>query len=445
MKNHRTLHFFYSLGLLLASLAEANAVVPTVSVTVTPNNSPTVVQSGGGNVDLTIVVANSDPAGQGFDLWTVLTLPDGSVRGGGLPDQITLPASWNASGARTELIDGLDPEGLYTYTANIGIYPGTVWSSSSFVIEKAPASPPGGGLGWYQQVSGTNRVLTDIQFVSDQIGWAVGSSNTIIHTTDGGDNWYPQSNPPSSNYAGVHFIDQLNGWVVGSAGQIVHTSDGGNTWTEQVTNTSNAFNGVFFSDANNGWAVGGKPQTFTAAYSLIYGTDDGGISWRRQYRGSGEPPLKKVLFVNKEVGWAIGERGNILRTTSGGKEWTKQSSGTQVQLYDVHFISESEGWIAGRDGILLHTTNAGESWAAVSVGHNNAINGVHFTDSSQGWIITSDGGNPRVMVTGDGGNSWQFQNFVPPYALTSLQFTNSLNGWATDYRGNIYHTTSGGQ
>ncbi len=197
--------------------------------------------------------------------------------------------------------------------------------------------------------------------------------------------------------------------------------------------------------SNNGWAVGGKSRTFTAPYSFVYGTTDGGMTWHQQYYGSNQPKLSKVFFVDKEVGWAIGEGGNILRTTSGGKEWSSQNSGTLVQLYDVNFVSKNEGWIVGRDGVLLHTTNTGESWTAVSVGHNNSINSVHFTDATQGWITTSDGSSPRIMYTSDGGSSWQFQNFVPLYALTSIYFTDSLNGWVTDYRGNIYHTTSGGQ
>src|SRR6266545_3157140 len=45
---------------------------------------------------------------------------------------------------------------------------------------------------WDVQPSGVGDDLKDVTFVSPTVGWAVGSNNTIIKTTDGGWTWQRQ-------------------------------------------------------------------------------------------------------------------------------------------------------------------------------------------------------------------------------------------------------------
>src|SRR6266513_3064886 len=69
---------------------------------------------------------------------------------------------------------------------------------------------------------------------ADLIGWAVGDSGTIVHTSNGGSIWSPQTSGTSQALLGVAFPDVTNGWAVGSAGTILHTSNGGTTWSPQT-------------------------------------------------------------------------------------------------------------------------------------------------------------------------------------------------------------------
>lgn len=437
----------FGIGLVLLMAAAFSQGVSAIGVTATPNSSPATVQSGGGNVDLGIAIDNTDPVSQAVDLWTVLTYPDGTTTVTPVddPQTVTLPAGWNAGGSRTVTLDATDPEGIYTHTTYIGSYPSGVLGSSSFTIEKVPQPPPSGGGGWYMQNSGTTRVLLDIHFADNANGWAVGAPNVLLHTSDGGDNWYPQVSPTSSNYYGVQFINSLTGWAAGSAGKLIHTSDGGANWTVLNTGTNRPFYGLYFLDANRGWLVGGVQPAFSSPYSYIYGTTDGGNSWQLQYYGAGKFPLKKIQFSNKEVGWAVGELGQVLRTTDGGKSWTPMDVGTGNHLNDLYFVDESEGWIAGRDGLLFYTRNKGESWQQLNTGTTENLTRIHFADRQNGWMTTSTGTGGRILETVDGGRSWQEQAFMPPNGFNSLYFTDGLNGWATDYRGGIFHTTSGGR
>ena len=62
----------------------------------------------------------------------------------------------------------------------IGGSPGTViWNSAD------------GGQSWTPLATGQTTPINDIVFLSDSVGWAVGSLGMILHTDDGGRSWHP--------------------------------------------------------------------------------------------------------------------------------------------------------------------------------------------------------------------------------------------------------------
>ncbi len=46
-----------------------------------------------------------------------------------------------------------------------------------------------GGLTFTRQPSGTSHDLSDILFIDQRTGWAVGSDGLILYTFNGGDYW----------------------------------------------------------------------------------------------------------------------------------------------------------------------------------------------------------------------------------------------------------------
>ncbi len=90
-----------------------------------------------------------------------------------------------------------------------------------------------GGLTWEEQINPVGFALSGIDFVNENVGWAVGDnwgqSYGILHTSDGGSAWEPQTNPSNSWLFDVDFVNENSGWAVGPDGTIIHTSDGGTT------------------------------------------------------------------------------------------------------------------------------------------------------------------------------------------------------------------------
>ena len=63
----------------------------------------------------------------------------------------------------------------------------------------------------------TNVTLLSIQFSTDEEGWAIGRSGTILRSSDEGKTWVQQESTTKQNLYSLNFNKKI-GWVVGGAG-----------------------------------------------------------------------------------------------------------------------------------------------------------------------------------------------------------------------------------
>jgi hypothetical protein len=86
-----------------------------------------------------------------------------------------------------------------------------------------------GGVTWRSEITpflGTQHFLA-LEFLDRNRGWVVGTSGTILHTTNGGDDWNLQSTASGRILNAVAFTDANHGCIAGSNGCILRTIDGG--------------------------------------------------------------------------------------------------------------------------------------------------------------------------------------------------------------------------
>jgi hypothetical protein len=57
--------------------------------------------------------------------------------------------------------------------------------------------------------------------------------------------------------------------------------------------------------------------------------------------------LSDVCFLDPDRGWAVGDRGVILHTKDGGRNWHLQASPVNCRLESVCFLDDRSGWIVG--------------------------------------------------------------------------------------------------
>jgi photosystem II stability/assembly factor-like uncharacterized protein len=66
----------------------------------------------------------------------------------------------------------------------------------------------------------TRSTLLNVDFVSDNNGWAVGRGGTILRTEDAGVTWVEQETGTKLNLYGLHFAKKV-GWAVGAGGVLL--------------------------------------------------------------------------------------------------------------------------------------------------------------------------------------------------------------------------------
>jgi photosystem II stability/assembly factor-like uncharacterized protein len=129
---------------------------------------------------------------------------------------------------------GDDWEYILTYTndvefrsidfpnATTGYLVGSFEYGSSGVIFKSMDA----GKTWVQQ-GVTNKDLMGVDFVTPDIGYAVGESGMIIKTINGGVIWNSQASGTQNDLKSVSFVNSNIGYVAGASGSIHKTVNGG--------------------------------------------------------------------------------------------------------------------------------------------------------------------------------------------------------------------------
>jgi photosystem II stability/assembly factor-like uncharacterized protein len=131
--------------------------------------------------------------------------------------------------------------------------------------------------------------------------------------------------------------------------------------------------------------------------------------------------LRDVFFHDSRRGWAVGDRGVVLRTVDGGRSWNRVRVPVTASLASIFFVDERHGWIVGgyawplvdrTTGVVLRTRDGGDSWQAIDLQSIGRLARVGFQSPQVGWAIGD--GSPTmptgIYQTRDGGTTWTGAN-----------------------------------
>ncbi len=266
--------------------------------------------------------------------------------------------------------------------------------------------------------------LTDVFFVTPDVGWVSGAAGTILHTRDGGKTWTAQlggnAQSQSTPISGLRFIDRTHGWAV-QYDQLLRTSDG-ESW--KLVGPIRPIYGQmrYFLSHRMGYAFTSETNGVFAMYwPTIFHTKDGGHTWQDVFTCHGTVEiegltrdvgceLRGVEFLSPQMGYAMAD-------SPGGFVWT------------------------------LKTEDGGETWNIVSSPHvtdNDVIGDWFFTDESTGFLIGSDDSHGKniIYATTDGGRNWDA--LINAWGGPLTAFADPEVGWSFHYR-TLSYTTDGGK
>ncbi|MGE5437713.1 MAG: T9SS type A sorting domain-containing protein [Syntrophothermus sp.] len=331
--------------------------------------------------------------------------------------------------------------------------------------------------------------IEDISFVDNKATMI--NSNGEFFTSINNFFWNKISTLPYPHYNKLFFSDSSNGWLLPffdsdltSDTFYYHTSNGGYNWDVQYLDFY-PFK-IFFYDSLNGisstWNTiyltknGGK--TFNKITDSIFGkfglpdysmksnnnlvilinklieSNDGGLTWnsydlppRGDYTGS----YDYLFFQDSMTGFVISNYMEVLKTTDGGKTWTKKLDPDQNAhnyLEDADFVGNT-GFITKVYSVfkannkvsnisniaedqwynILRTTDNGETWDTINNGQKFIDHAIKVEGINDSTFLFS-GHNGFLCITTDKGETFNSINHTEYLGrILGFKFINDSTGY----------------
>jgi photosystem II stability/assembly factor-like uncharacterized protein len=221
-------------------------------------------------------------------------------------------------------------------------------------------------------------------------------------------------------------------------------------WQRQRTSSLAWLHAVFFLDQNRGWAVGSR--------GTLLSTSSGGLCWQTESRAS-EDTIRDIYFADVQSGWLVCERNiydlgsndepraYLLKTSDGGQHWSRvnmRGANVVARLTRAIFSRGGRGWAFGEGGAIYTTSDSGDTWIKLQAPTRYLLLGGSFIDENSGWLV---GAGATILQTSDGGETWHLARLpgATNVRFNSTSFVDARLGWAVGSSGMIYRTINGGR
>jgi photosystem II stability/assembly factor-like uncharacterized protein len=145
-----------------------------------------------------------------------------------------------------------------------------------------------------------------------------------------------------------------------------------------------------------------------------------------------------------------------LLTASASGTWKRQRASSLAWLHAVFFLDANRGWAAGSRGTLLITRDGGKSWQLKSQPTEDTIRDLYFADEQNGMLVcerniydlkSNDEPRAYLMKTTDGGENWRrvsMRGVEVDARIMRAIFTRGGRGWAFGEGGAVFVTQDAG-
>lgn len=241
----------------------------------------------------------------------------------------------------------------------------------------------------------TETLIYSIRKFGDRY-FATGHFGHILYSDDG-KTWTQADVPVRSSITDIDFPTPELGWAVGHEGVILHSSDGGKSWVKQYDGLRYGTEGLAYyteltqTNPENDyfpWLVE------EMEFAISQGADK---------------PLFRVGFHSPTHGHALGAYGMILRTEDGGENWEhvlhNMENDSFMHIFDFSQLpEEGKYFISGEAGLFMVGDINAQTGTRI---HSIPWEGSFFTstDTAKGNIVMG-GLRGRMFHTTDVGATW---------------------------------------
>ena len=295
--------------------------------------------------------------------------------------------------------------------------------------------------------------LTDVFFVTPDVGWVSGAAGTILHTKDGGKAWEAQlgGDPAAADpeIERLRFFDERHGWAIKDK-KLLATTDGEN-W-EEIAPLPQRMGDFVFVSPTDGFAAAGETQYLHEPHN-IFRTRDGGRTWQPgptcEVKAVVDGLTKQLgcylvrfHFPSRSVGYAIAEAtcpGScgppiMAKTEDGGETWRFFLGPGDVKvaaLTDLFFTGEQTGFVTSSEKKLYATADGGNTWKGIVATPGEWL---RFADPGTGWSF----GREHLAFSTNAGGRWTSRPHRFPATVKGLSFPRRDRAYVVGEHGMVF-------
>lgn len=243
---------------------------------------------------------------------------------------------------------------------------------------------------------------------------AVGDHGVVLLSDDGKTYRQAKSVPVRALLTSVQFVDPQRGFAAGHDGVVLGTRDGGETWTllRATPGVEQPVLSFHFDSPDHGIAVG--------LYGWAIETQDGGRTWTERHIGAGDDADRHLYHVFASANGTLfvaAEAGTLYRSADGGKSWDTLATGNKGSLWYGTALVDSTLLVCGMRGHLYRSNDDGRTWRAVDAHTTQSLTGI--AQLSDGSVVVAGTAGTLLRST-DGGATFTFTQRAQQEPLTAV-------------------------
>jgi len=234
--------------------------------------------------------------------------------------------------------------------------------------------------------------------------------------------WTPQDVGTTVNLASI-----IPGWTAG-AGDVVRLYSPPTWYGRDLPDAGESFS-LFTNSVGACFAAG-------TGGSIFY-TSKFGMAWTLQAVGA------YALHAGDAQGYAVGDHGTILESTSGGSPWNAVASGTVANLYGVVAGGPYFAVAVGAGGTILKSADGGLTFSPRASGTTATLRAIDISrGGTSALVAVGDGG--CVLKSTDQGETWCTLDAGTTANLYGVTVPSGNEYLVCGQGGVLLHTTTGG-
>ncbi|GJL78284.1 MAG: hypothetical protein NPINA01_12730 [Nitrospinaceae bacterium] len=281
----------------------------------------------------------------------------------------------------------------------------------------------------YFQIESSKRSIQTIAATPEDFIY-VGTDHGLYRSQDGGNTWTELKEGLFHQNIKILTVDPIESGVIyaGTPGGIFKTENGGDHWTDWI----DAASGLSNADVND-IAIHPKDseKLYAATEGGLFFSEDAGGSWEILFGGNDAEKgiavtLVRLSSVNSEAVY-IGTQSGMYRSVDAGKNWEPVwKDQISDALTMVSLKTEPEFFYIGtRDG-LFKSFNQGRNWEKDKHKEIDEVSSLLVNPEDIANLTVSTG--ERILVSPDGGDSWEQIEFDPDRQSTGASSFPRLTG-----------------